>query len=440
MQVTKRDGACVLFDGNKIRNAISKAYSATHDGHVNEKRVCEITQAVIDEIGIRDKISVEEIQDIVELKLMEFDEFSTARSYILHRQKHKIRREAGTRLMNTYKEIFFTDAENADFKRDNANINTNASMGMMLKLGTEGAKYFVDNYVLPEEFVQADREHFVHYHDKDFSLITLNCCQIDLLKLFKGGFSTGHGFLREPNSIRSYASLACISVQSNQNDMFGGQSINAFDYAMAEGVKKSFKKAILSEVERLISFYPDRYDFSTYEAIKTAAPCGYGNKATIAALNEVLNDETLAKKIYWMACADVEEETHQAMEAVIHNFNSLHSRAGSQVPFSSINYGMDTSPEGRLVIREVLNAIDAGLGNGETPIFPISVFQLKSGVNYNVDDPNYDLFKLACKVSAKRLYPNFLSIDSSFNLPYYREGDYNSYVATMGKCTLSPSV
>lgn len=214
--------------------------------------------------------------------------------------------------------------------------------------------------------------------------------------------------------------------------MFGGQSINAFDYAMAEGVRKSFKKAILNAVERLIAFYPERYDFSAYEEIKNITPCGYGNKATITAINEVLKDEVLSKKIYWMACADVEEETKQAMEATIHNFNTLHSRAGAQVPFSSINYGMDTSPEGRLVIREVLNAIDAGLGNGETPIFPISVFQLKSGVNYNDCDPNYDLFKLACKVSAKRLYPNFVNIDSSFNLPYYKAGDYNSVVATMG--------
>lgn len=432
MQVVKRDGTCVSFDDDKIRNAIRKAYSVTHDGHVDEKRVYEITQAVVDEIGSRDKIGVEEIQNLVELKLMEFDEFNTARAYILYRQKHKIRRDAGPRLMSTYKEIFFTDAENADFKRDNANINTNASMGVMLKLGTEGAKYFVDNYVLPEDFAKADRENYVHYHDKDFSLITLNCCQIDLLKLFKGGFSTGHGFLREPNSIRSYASLACIAVQSNQNDMFGGQSINAFDYAMAEGVRKSFKKAILNAVERLIVFYPERYDFGAYEEIKNITPCGYGNKATITAINEVLKDEVLSKKIYWMACADVEEETKQAMEATIHNFNTLHSRAGAQVPFSSINYGMDTTPEGRLVIREVLNAIDAGLGNGETPIFPISVFQLKSGVNYNEGDPNYDLFKLACKVSAKRLYPNFVNIDSSFNLPYYKTGDYNSVVATMG--------
>lgn len=260
-------------------------------------------------------------------------------------------------------------------------------------------------------------------------MITFNCCQIDLLKLFHGGFSTGHGFLREPNSIRSYASLACIAIQSNQNDMFGGQSINAFDYAMAEGVKKSFRRAIRDEIKRACEFC----DITVAGDINFNV-CTYSednNPAAVENLTKIVGSAKLAGKIYRQACADVEEETHQAMEALIHNFNTLHSRAGAQVPFSSINYGMDTSPEGRLVIREVLNAIDAGLGNGETPIFPISVFQLKSGVNYNVDDPNYDLFRQACKVSAKRLFPNFVSLDAPYNLQYYKPGDYNSCVATI---------
>ena len=212
--------------------------------------------------------------------------------------------------------------------------------------------------------------------------------------------------------------------------MFGGQSINAFDYAMAEGVRKSFRRALRDEIKRACEFCDvtatGEIDFSV---------CTYSegeNPAAVESLTKIVGSEKIAAKIYRQACADVEEETHQAMEALIHNFNTLHSRAGAQVPFSSINYGMDTSPEGRLATREVLNAIDAGLGNGETPIFPISVFQLKSGVNYNVDDPNYDLFRLACKVSAKRLFPNFVSLDSPYNLQYYKPGDYNSYVATMG--------
>ena len=431
MQVIKRDGRRVDFNKARIRNAMQKAC----DPNLPLLTLAAMTTAVCNKIGERKSIDVEEIQNLVEITLMEYKQFDAAKKFIEYRQRHSIRREAGSKLMDTYKEIFFTDSENADFKRDNANINTDASMGIMLKLGTEGAKHFVDNYVLPEEFVQADKENFVHYHDKDFSLITLNCCQIDLLKLFNGGFSTGHGFLREPNSIRSYAALACIAVQSNQNDMFGGQSINAFDFAMAEGVRKSFKKAILSETEKLISYHPERYDFTVYDRIKAAiedSVCGYGNGETINTLNGIFEDEALSKKVYMMACTDVEEETHQAMEATIHNFNSLHSRAGSQVPFSSINYGMDTSPEGRLVIRETLIAIETGLGNGETPIFPISVFQLKSGVNYNEGDPNYDLFKLACKVSAKRLFPNFTNLDAPYNLQYYKPGDYNSFVATMG--------
>ena len=258
----------------------------------------------------------------------------------------------------------------------------------------------------------------------------MNCCQIDLLKLFHGGFSTGHGFLREPNSIRSYASLACIAIQSNQNDMFGGQSINAFDYAMAEGVRKSFKKIIKAELERACEFC----DITPAAEIDFNI-CTYSedeNPAAIENLTKITGSKKLAEKIYRQACRDVEEETHQAMEALIHNFNTLHSRAGAQVPFSSINYGMDTSAEGRLATREVLNAIEAGLGNGETPIFPISVFQLKAGVNYNVDDKNYDLFRQACKVSAKRLFPNFVNLDAPYNLQYYNPGDYNSYVATMG--------
>ena len=433
--VTKRSGTTVIYDRNKIFNAIAGANrdATTPQDRLQASDIDAVTGAIEFAISDRDSIGVEEIQDVVEKSLMAHGFFDVAKQYIVYREKHARRREAQKRLMDTYRDIFFADSKNVDLKRDNANINTDASMGIMLKLGAEGAKHFVDNYVLPEEFAVADHENYIHIHDKDFSLITFNCCQIDLLKLFHGGFSTGHGFLREPNSIRSYASLACIAIQSNQNDMFGGQSINAFDYAMAEGVRKSFRKSVLSEIKRA-SFYcgvdevnVDEIDFEI---------CRYAegeNPAAVAHLSEVLHfDEKLAKAVYSEACRDVEEETHQAMEALIHNFNTLHSRAGAQVPFSSINYGMDTSPEGRLAIREVLNATEAGLGNGETPIFPISVFQLKSGVNYDFNDPNYDLFQQACRVSAKRLFPNFVNIDAPYNLQYYKPGDYNSCVATMG--------
>ena len=430
--VTKRSGNSVVYDRRKIFNAIAGANrDATTEGDKLSLNDLErVTNYVEQKISDREGIGVEEIQNVVEEALMSHGFFDVSKQYILYRYKHAQRRDAQRNLMDTYKEIFFADSEDVDFKRDNANINADASMGIMLKLGAEGSKVFVDNYVLPEEFARADKENWIHIHDKDFSLITLNCCQIDLLKLFHGGFSTGHGFLREPNSIRSYASLACIAVQSNQNDMFGGQSINAFDYAMAEGVRKSFKKAIKLALKRAEDFC----DVQAHAEIDLNA-CTYSegvNAAAIENLTQVVGSKELAEKIYKSACRDVEEETHQAMEALIFNFNTLHSRAGAQVPFSSINYGMDTSPEGRLVIREVLNATEAGLGNGETPIFPISVFQLKAGVNYNIDDPNYDLFRQACKVSAKRLFPNFTNVDAPYNLQYYREGDYNSVVATMG--------
>ena len=294
-----------------------------------------------------------------------------------------------------------------------------------------------------------------HYFNANGVLVH-NCCQIDLLKLFHGGFSTGHGFLREPNSIRAYASLACIAIQSNQNDMFGGQSINCFDYAMAEGVKKSFRKAVIDEAYRAMRYRFGAADFMPEKEFKDKikeftdfSQCSYSESREAQperwditeALRRTLtgaltrpDDEltTEAGYIYKLACEDVAEETHQAMEALIHNFNTLHSRAGAQVPFSSINYGMDTSPEGRLAVSEVLNAIWSGLGNGETAIFPISVFQIKAGVNYNPGDPNYDLFLKACKVSAKRLFPNFVNLDAPYNLQYYKPGDYNSYVATMG--------
>jgi len=431
-KVRKRSGQRVNYDRQKIFNAISGANrdATTPADKLSEDELNLVTDSVEKAIAENEIIGVEAIQDQVEKSLMAHGFFDVAKQFIVYRQKHTQRRAAQKKLMDTYRDIFFADSVDIDLKRDNANINTDASMGIMLKLGAESSKHFVDNYVLPEEFAQADKENWIHIHDKDFSLITFNCCQIDLLKLFHGGFSTGHGFLREPNSIRSYASLACIAIQSNQNDMFGGQSINAFDYAMAEGVRKSFKRAIRDEIKRAGVFC----EISATEEVDFNI-CTYSeeeNPAAVENLAKVVGSEKIAEKIYKLACADVEEETHQAMEALIHNFNTLHSRAGAQVPFSSINYGMDTSPEGRLVIREVLNSIDAGLGNGETPIFPISVFQLKSGVNYNVNDRNYDLFRRACKVSAKRLFPNFVSLDAPYNLQYYKPGDYNSYIATMG--------
>ena len=334
---TLKGGQRVNYDRKKIYNAIAGANrdATTPADKLSADDLELVTDSVEQSIAENEIIGVEAIQDQVEKCLMAHGFFDVAKQFIVYRQKHSQRRAAQKKLMDTYRDISFADSVDIDLKRDNANINTDASMGIMLKLGAESSKYFVDNYVLPEEFVRADKENWIHIHDKDFSLITFNCCQIDLLKLFRGGFSTGHGFLREPNSIRSYASLACIAIQSNQNDMFGGQSINAFDYAMAEGVRKSFRRAIRDEVKRAGEFC----DVQTTGEIDFNA-CTYSegeNPAAVENLTQIVGSEKLAEKIYRAACADVEEETHQAMEALIHNFNTLHSRAGAQVPFSSIN-------------------------------------------------------------------------------------------------------
>ena len=332
-----------------------------------------------------------------------------------------------------------------DIKRENANIDGDTAMGTMLKYGSEGAKYFVDNYVLPKDIAAAHINGDIHIHDKDFYMLTETCCQIDLIKLFKNGFSTGHGHLREPQSIISYAALACITIQANQNEMHGGQSIPNFDYAMADGVKKTYAKEYytwLAASMRLEAGIDDgqaaaiiaRAKSEITEELRIANMDAYG-KALLALKPEEISEEDL-KKAHDFAVAEAlkttEKQTHQAMEALIHNLNTMNSRAGAQVPFSSVNYGTDTSEEARMVIRNLLTATEDGLGGGETPIFPVQIFKVKEGVNFNPGDPNYDLFQLALKTSAQRLFPNFSFIDAPFNLQYYRPGDYNTEVAYMG--------
>ena len=432
--VIKRDGRAVAFDEKKIYRAIKRAAGSA----MKPSDIQYVVDEVLDYFKNDENVSVEEIQDEVENALMHSRFTDVARDYVRYRQIHEMKRKANDALMEEYNDLLFTDPKDMDLKRDNANINTDAPMGIMLKLGTEGAKSYVYNYFLDEKVSKACKDGILHYHDADFSLITFNCLQQDLTKTLRGGFNTGHGFLREPNSIRAAAALACITIQSSQNDMFGGQSINAWDHSLAPYVNKSFVKAIKKTVHEWCRFKYLEEHPETYKAFDNMT---YHMSLPIARkiICEVLNNNDSntatvhdADVIYRTACDMVKDETHQAMEAAIHNFNSLHSRAGSQVPFSSINYGTDTTPEGRLIIDETLNAIDAGLGNGETPIFPISIFQIKKGFNYNPEDPNYDLFEKACKVSAKRLFPNFLNEDAPYNAQYYKKGDYNSLVASMG--------
>ncbi|MBR3283361.1 MAG: anaerobic ribonucleoside triphosphate reductase, partial [Ruminococcus sp.] len=317
----------------------------------------------------------------------------------------------------------------------------------MLKYGSVSAKEYYEMYVLEPAHAKAHRNGDIHIHDLDFYTLTTTCAQIDLKKLFTNGFSTGHGYLREPNDISSYSALACIAIQSNQNDQHGGQSIPTFDYAMADGVKKTYAARYIRNVARALSLIggvenEDEVSASIKKTILDeyglkpvlADDNGYAEKEMELLLNYV--DKETAEKIQAFAKKNAEKETdratYQAMEALIHNLNTMNSRAGAQTPFSSINYGTDTSPEGRMVIKNVLLAQEAGLGNGETPIFPIHIFKIKDGINYNPTDPNYDLFKLACRVSAKRLFPNFSFIDAPYNLQYYKEGNPDTEIAYMG--------
>ncbi|MDE7245114.1 MAG: anaerobic ribonucleoside triphosphate reductase, partial [Oscillospiraceae bacterium] len=445
----KRDGRLVSFDEDKISSAITKAFEATYKpGHeAVAKTLADEVVEILEAEGSRAP-DVEHIQDIVERVLMDKGFIQTAKAYILYRNERSRAREMNTRLMKTYEDITFSDAIDSDVKRENANINGDTAMGSMLKYGSEGAKQFYQMFVLKPEHAKAHQEGDIHIHDLDFYTLTTTCCQIDIKKLFKGGFSTGHGYLREPNDIQSYSALACIAIQSNQNDQHGGQAIVNFDYGMADGVAKTFRRYYTRNLAKALMLWNEMDDpEAELKALreKITGETGLYPKleacrpyldAELPRLTEKYGDEEQMKKAQKLAVHYAEKETdratYQAMEAFIHNLNTMHSRAGAQTPFSSINYGMDTSPEGRMVMRNLLLTTMAGLGNGETPIFPIQIFRVKEGVNYNPGEPNYDLFQLACKCSAKRLFPNFAFIDAPFNLQYYDPQRPETEIAYMG--------
>ena len=447
-KIIKRDGREVAFDRVKIADAIYKAAQVLggNDYEMAQDLAKKVETYV--ENTIQGRIpTVEEVQDAVEHTLIENGHARTAKEYILYRAERTRVREMNTRLMKTLEDLTFKDAEDNDVKRENANIDGDTAMGTMLKYGSESAKQFYEMYVLNPKHAKAHREGDIHIHDLDFLTLTTTCCQIDIIKLFKDGFSTGHGFLREPNDIQSYSALACIAIQSNQNDQHGGQSIPNFDYGMAIGVAKTYSKLYTKNLAKAAEILEDKPDLEErFKEIKQKIADETGVKPRLEAseeycrleapyLAEIVGEdavERLQKFAVKYSEKETDRATYQAMEALVHNLNTMHSRAGAQVPFSSINYGTDTTPEGRMVIRNILLAEDAGLGNGETPIFPIHIFKVKEGINYNEGDPNYDLFKLACRVSAKRLFPNFSFLDAPFNLQYYKPGDYNSEVAYMG--------
>lgn len=451
--IKKRTGDIVKFNAQKITDAIKKANMESIDETFSKEQLSTITDNVIKTLKNLKTPGVEQIQDAVEKVLIAGNFASTAKAYILYRAEHTKLRQAKADLMDIYNELTFTKAKDADIKRENANIDADTAMGTMLKYGSEGSKYFITSNILPKDIAVAHMDGDIHIHDMDFYMLTETCCQIDLLKLFKNGFSTGHGYLREPNDIRSYAALACIAIQANQNEMHGGQAVPMFDYCMAPGVAKTYRKqyykalgyyfnAMLDMKLEDASLLCKKIEQSLPIKISMSTADKFG-KVLVDFLPkhqrehnyQEINEQTtqMAHKFAVnTAWNETNAATYQAMEAFIHNLNTMNSRAGAQVPFSSINYGTDTSPEGRMAIENLLLATEAGLGDGETPIFPVQIFKVKEGVNYEKDDPNYDLFRLAMKTSAKRLFPNFSFLDAPFNKKYYKPNDYNSEVAYMG--------
>ena len=454
LTVVKRDGKKVSFNGTKIAVAIKKGFDSipkVYDDDEEEKSVYtekdiqKVYQSVINHIEKdykdSEKIKIEEIQDIIEEQLKKLKYDDVYESFSEYRERRAQSREMFMddkkrhKFLKTLEGLGLKSASEDDTKRENANVDGDTAMGTMLQYGSTVSKEFAKSYLMKKKYSDAHDDGDIHIHDMDFlPMGTTTCMQIDLEKLFKGGFSTGHGHLIEPNDIMSYTALAAIAVQSDQNDQHGGQSIPAFDYYMAPGVLKTFKK----QFKQLIADYLDYSEFGNFICMNTIVKeidKLESIDVDLSIFDRVCKDSDEVKRLfklsYEKALQKTDRITYQAMEAFVHNLNTMHSRAGAQVPFSSINFGTDTSSEGRMVMKNYLLAVDAGLGHNETPIFPISIFKIKEGVNYNPEDPNYDLFKLSCKVSAKRLFPNFSFLDSPFNKQYYK-GDYKTEVCYMG--------
>ena len=450
LQVVKRNGKKVSFDTTKVAMAIKKGFDGIQVSEEEAKKydakdVQKVYLGVIKKIEKdykeQDKIKIEEIQDLIEemLKKYKYDDvYETFSEYRDRREKSRQLFSDEKRMhkfLKSLEGLGLKSAHEEDAKRENANIDGNSAMGTMLQYGSTVSKEFSKAYLMKKKYADAHDSGDIHIHDMDFlAMGTTTCMQIDLNKLFKNGFSTGHGHLREPQSINAYSALAAIAVQSNQNDQHGGQSIPAFDFYMAPGVLKTFKKEYKQALYELLDF-TDFISFVNMDKLAKEVDKLDSIEVDMNIFENFYKESKEVRRIfekaYDTAYTKTDRATYQAMEAFVHNLNTMHSRAGAQVPFSSINFGTDTSPEGRMVMKNYLLSVDAGLGKNETPIFPISIFKVKEGVNYNPGDPNYDLFKLSCKVSAKRLFPNFSFMDSPFNAQYYK-GDYNTEVCYMG--------
>lgn len=346
----------------------------------------------------------------------------------------------GDDLTQVFTDITYSDRP-SDAQRENANVDAHTAMGAMLRFGTESAKHFNLEHVLDPRHAAAHRRGDIHIHDLDFLTLTMTCCQISLSKLFEGGFSTGHGVLREPQSIGAYASLACIAIQSNQNDQHGGQAVPNFDRDMAPGVAKTFAREYRTRLQDALELLAPAAEVAPLADLPLADHMSASDEEILHEREHILEAcpslarQALAKAqehARARAMAATTRACYQAMEALLHNLNTMNSRAGAQTPFSSINFGTDTTPEGQLVIEQLLLATEAGLGRGETAIFPIQIFRVQEGVNFREGEPNYHLFQLACRVSAKRLFPNFSFLDAPFNKEYYVPGLPETEVAYMG--------
>ena len=453
LTVIKRNGKKVTFDGSKIALAIKKGFDnitvTKDDDEVKvysesdiQKVYKEVISRIEKEYKDEEKIKIEQIQDMIEDALQKKGYDDVYESFKSYRERRNQSRELFSeekklhKFLKTIEGLGLKSANEDDNKRENANVDGDTAMGTMLQYGSTISKEFAKTYMMKPKFSEAHESGAIHIHDMDFlPMGTTTCMQIELDRLFKNGFSTGHGHLREPQDIMSYSALAAIAIQSNQNDQHGGQSIPAFDYYMAPGVLKTFKKQFKQQVYDMLD-YSDTLSFVNMDKIVKDIDKLESIEFDVHKFDSYFKDSKQLKialeKSYEKALAKTNRTTYQAMEAFIHNLNTMHSRAGAQVPFSSINLGTDESPEGRMVTKNFLLATDEGLGKNETPIFPVSIFKVKEGVNYNPEDKNYDLFKLACKVSAKRLFPNFSFIDAPFNKAFYKKGDFRTEVGYMG--------
>lgn len=440
--VTKRDGRVVPYDENRVRTAIQIAINSTNCGTDNPEEVVEnILSMVTKELNTIDDtyttINVEDIQDIVVNSMKSLNLTKLAKSFTTYRNKRTRIREKKSTLMKAMQEMDSSDAKSLNSKRENANINGDTAMGTMLKFGTTSSKAYYLSEVIPENAAKAHIDGDIHIHDMDFYTLTTTCTQIDIGKLLNKGFSTGHGYIRSPKGIITAAALACISIQSNQNDQHGGQSIPMLDYGLAPYVAKTFITNICEYLDNNEVIEEDikviKNELIEYSKIHSSIM----DKSNLVDIENIIysvirTDYIIPSMCINKALKHTDRDVYQAMEALVHNLNTMQSRCGSQVPFSSINFGTCTTVEGRMISKNLMLAQEAGLGNGETPIFPILIFKVKEGINYNKEDPNYDLFKLACKVSAKRLFPNFSFIDAPFNAMFYKKDNPNTEIAYMG--------